>query len=240
MGLIDYISRHPVGKPQLPAYWDKQFFVALIDDFVTCLEFQDSSKKNISLNENPIGYLGTRKLNRNENVETSISAHTQTAFTVKSQLFQTSRDNKSNSIIPHSTVNKKFSYGKNPKSVSRQLHQGIALPSFKKITRKSHSGAQTQLTFPPINYTTFNDYLNKPPTPDFTISDVTHQVIPSEESYTFRRIKNEKVNSICQTVQEETTTTDCQTTTVEEEDTPLFRKNLRKMMDIEFLAAATQ
>ena len=43
MGLIDYISRHPVRKPQPPAYWEEQFVVALIDDFVTCLEFQDSS-----------------------------------------------------------------------------------------------------------------------------------------------------------------------------------------------------
>ena len=83
MGLIDYISLHPVGKPQPPAYWDEQFVVALDDDSITCLEFQDSSNKNISLNENPVGYLGTRKLNRNENVETSISVHTQTAFTVK-------------------------------------------------------------------------------------------------------------------------------------------------------------
>ena len=32
MGLIDYISRHPVGKPQPPTYWDEQFVVALIDD----------------------------------------------------------------------------------------------------------------------------------------------------------------------------------------------------------------
>ena len=92
----------------------------------------------------------------------------------------------------------------------------------------------------PINYGTFNYYLNKPPPPELTVSDVSHQVIPSQESYTFRRKENEKLNAICQTVHEETTTTECQTTTVEEEDTPLFRKNLRKVMDIEFLAAATR
>ena len=79
MGLIGYISRHPVGKPQPPAYWDKQFVVALIDDFVKCLEFQDSSINNISLNENPLNYLGTEKLKRNENFATYISVHTQTA-----------------------------------------------------------------------------------------------------------------------------------------------------------------
>ena len=116
----------------------------------------------------------------------------------------------------------------------------MVLPPFKRITRKCHSDTQTQLTFAPINYATFNDYLNKPPPPELTISDVTHQFIPSAESYTFRRIENEKVNAICQTLQEEATTTECQTTTMEEEDTPLFHKNLRKVMDIECLAAATR
>ena len=65
LGLIDYISRHPVGKPKPPAYWDEHFVVALIDDFVKNLEFQDSSKKNMCLNENPIRYLGTKKFNHN-------------------------------------------------------------------------------------------------------------------------------------------------------------------------------
>ena len=123
--------------------------------------------------------------------------------------------------------------------MNRQLQQDMASPPFKRLTRKCHSGSQMQLSFPPINYATFNDYLYKSPAPALTISDVTHQVIPSEESYTFRRIENEKFNAICQIIPEETTTSECQTTTVEE-DTPLFRKNLRKVMDIEFLAAATR
>ena len=38
MCLINYISRHPVGKPQPPAYWDEQFVVALVNDFVKCVE----------------------------------------------------------------------------------------------------------------------------------------------------------------------------------------------------------
>ena len=124
--------------------------------------------------------------------------------------------------------------------MSRQLQHDMALHPFKRITRNCQSGNQTQLTFAPVNYATFNDYLNKTPPPETTISDVTHQVIPSAESYTFKRIENEKVNAICQTLQEETTMTECQTTTVEDEDTPLFRKNLRKVMHIEFLAAATR
>ena len=57
MGLIDYISRHPVGEPLPPAYWIVNFVVALIDDFVKCFEFQDSSAANTSLNKYPTGYL---------------------------------------------------------------------------------------------------------------------------------------------------------------------------------------
>ena len=56
MGLIDYILRHPVGKPQPPAYWDEHFVVALIDDFISCLEFQDSTIANIGMIENPNGF----------------------------------------------------------------------------------------------------------------------------------------------------------------------------------------
>ena len=67
MGLIDYISRHPVGKPQPPAYWDEKFVVALIDDFIACLEFQDRASLNLSLSSNPYGMFNTQKLDRNEN-----------------------------------------------------------------------------------------------------------------------------------------------------------------------------
>ena len=92
MGLIDYISRHPVRKPQPPAYWDEHFVVALIDDFVKCVEFQDSSSNNLSLNNvNSINYLGTKALNLNKNFACSKSVHTQTAFTVRSHMFESSR-----------------------------------------------------------------------------------------------------------------------------------------------------
>ena len=91
MDLIDCISRQPVVKLQPPAYCDKHFVVALVDDFVNCLEFQDSSIANISLNKNPIRSLGAKKLNRNETLASSFSIQTQTAFTVQSQLFQNSR-----------------------------------------------------------------------------------------------------------------------------------------------------
>ena len=135
MGLIDYISRHPIGKPQPPAYWDKQFVVALVDDFVKCLEFEDSSINNISLNENPMNYQGTEKLNRNKNVANSISVHTQTAFTVLSQLFTTSRSSIQNSLSIQQTINSFKMNG--------QLQQDMALPPFKRIIRKCHNGSQT-------------------------------------------------------------------------------------------------
>ena len=251
MGLIDYISRHPVGKPQPPAYWDENFVVALIDDFVKCVEFQDSSSINFASNNvKTINYLGTKKLDRNENFTRSNSVQTQTAFTVRSQLLKSSRSPfKSISVHPNF---------KTKPTMNRQLQQGMSLPPFRRITRKSHSSAQTQLTFSPINYASFIALLSKPPPPELTFSDVTHQVIPSKESFTFNRIENEKVNAICQTLElKQSQDTECQTqtgnsqstrqdkecqtiATIEEEDIPMFRKNLRKVMDVNFVAAATK
>ena len=49
MVLIDYFSRHPVGKPQPPSYWDEHFVVALIDNFISCLEFQDNTIANVEI-----------------------------------------------------------------------------------------------------------------------------------------------------------------------------------------------
>ena len=84
MGLIDYISRHSVGKPQPPAYWDEQFVVALIDDFIVCLEFQDSASLNLALNSIPYGMFNTQKLDRNENDFYSISFETAKTLTLNS------------------------------------------------------------------------------------------------------------------------------------------------------------
>ena len=249
MGLIDYISRHPVGKPQPPAYWDENFVVALIDDFVKCVEFQDSSSINsVWNNVNTINYLGTKKLDRNKNFTRSNSVQTQTAFTLRSQLLKSSR-----SPLNSISIDPNF---KKQKNMNRQLQQGMSLPPFRRITRKSYNSAQTQLTFSPINYASFNALLSKPPPPELTFSDVSHQVIPSKESFTFNRIENEKTDAICQTLElKQSQDTECQTgntqstqqdtecqtiATIEEEDTPMFRKNLRKVMDVNFLAAATK
>ena len=153
MGLIDYISRHPVGKPQPPAYWDEQFVVALIDDFVKCVEFQYSSSNILSLNNvKSINYLSTKEWK--ENFARSNSVHTQTAFTVRSQVFESSRF----SLKPNSKQNSEFNQ---ISIINRQLQQGMALPPFRRITHKAHSGVQTQLTFSPINYLSFNEFLSK-------------------------------------------------------------------------------
>ena len=132
-------------------------------------------------------------------------------------------------------------YSPNIGEKNRRLQHGMTLLPFKRINRNCHSGAQTQLTFAPINYVSFSDFLNKTPPPELTVSHFTHQVRQSTESYTFRRVENEKVNTICQTMEGEgKQDTESQTAAVEEEDTPLFRKNLRKVMDNEFRAAATR
>ena len=147
MGLIDYIFRHPVGKPQSPAYWDEQFVVASFDDFVKCVEFQDSSSNNISLNSHSINYPGTKELNRNENIACSNSVHTQTAIIVPSQLFEKSRSSlKQNS--KHSKM-------------SRQLQQGMTDNTTDNTTIPQRY-ADTN-NFSPTNYASFNELISKSP-----------------------------------------------------------------------------
>ena len=77
-----------MGKPQPPAYWDEHIVVALIDNFVTSLEFQDSNMANIEMNENSNGFIGTFQLDRKENFAHSVSRSTQTALTVKNPLLE--------------------------------------------------------------------------------------------------------------------------------------------------------
>ena len=77
-----------MGKPQPPAYWHEDFVVALIDSFVTSLEFQDSNMAYIEMNENSNGFIGTFQLDRKENFAHSLSRSTQTALIVKSPLLE--------------------------------------------------------------------------------------------------------------------------------------------------------
>ena len=272
MGLIDYISRHPVGKPQPPAYWDEHFVVALIDDFISCLEFQDSTIANIEMIENPYGFLSTLQLDRNENFNRSLSHTKETHFTVndhslsnshspsRSKFSNFSQSNRNisnyspdNSNICHqpstnhlrkeeiasSHQQQQVCFNStyiNPaaNNMSRQLQTGMSLPPFKRIMRKCHSGQQTTLSFPPAKHTSFAEMPVEPGQSTLSFSDVRHQVIPSQDSFTFVR----KSDQLCQTDPEEQT--ECQAISMEDGDVPLFRKNLRKALDVDFIAAATK
>ena len=209
MWLIDYISRHPVGKPQPPAYWDEQFVVALIDDFIACLEFQDSASLNLALNSNPYGMCNTQKLDRNENDFHSDSFETAKALTLNSHKSNFSRlrtQSKSKNLQPKISSTCEYppiSKTKTPQNtiMNRQLSistSGMSLPPFKRILRKCHKGAQTTISFHPKNISSFDTYkqLHK----DLNFSDTSHQVIPSQDSVTFQPIP---IDQGCQSEQEE-------------------------------------
>ena len=117
--------------------------------------------------------------------------------------------------------------------MNRQLQTGMALPPFNRILRKFHSGQQTTVTIPPTNFASFTEIPEETPPTTLSFSDVMHQVTPSEDSFT----SNKKSDQLCQTDSPDHPA-ECQGITMEEEDVPLFRKNLRKALDIDFLAAA--
>ena len=167
-------------KPQPPAYWDKHFVVALIDDFIT--EFQDSTTANIEMNEKPHGFQGALQLDRNENLARSGSHAKPTEFTVKSPLLKSSHKISNSKISSYSTPSKPnqnektfsqhkvtsdYHYPYKPNEVtrfstrehtkmSRQLQTGMALPPFKRVLRKCHSGLTT-VTIPPTNFASFTE-----------------------------------------------------------------------------------
>ena len=196
MGLIHYISRHPVGKPQPPAYWDEHFVVALIDNFISCLEFQDSTIANIEMIKNPNGTQRTLQLNRNENFARSNSHAKATKFTVNSQSLENSHALSNSNILNQSSINKiqkktSSSHQSNQPyfttqpsapidtKMNRQLQTGMALPPFKRILRKCHSGQQTTLTIALTNFASFTETPEEPSQSTFSFSDVRYQVIPS-------------------------------------------------------------
>ena len=176
-------------------------------------------------------------LNLNGNFTASISVHTQIAFTVPNQLFQFSRFADTN----HSK-NFKFKYFKSRVNHEQTIITRHGLTSIQTDRSQIPQWQSNPAYFPPINFASFNDFPTKTqPPPKLTVSEVRHQVIPSAESYTFRRVENEKVYAIRQTLGGgKTHDTECQTSNKDEEDTPLFRKNMRKVMDIELLAASTK
>ena len=117
--------------------------------------------------------------------------------------------------------------------MSRQLRMGMAIPPFERILRKCHSGQQTTVTIPPTNFASFTDTPQEMPPKTLSFEDVMHQIIPSEDSFTL----NKKGVQICQM---DNQPEECQAIAMEEEYVSLFRKNLRKALDVDFLAAATK
>ena len=124
--------------------------------------------------------------------------------------------------------------------MDRQLNtaSGMSLPPFKRILRKYYNGTQSTISFHPKNISSFDTFkgLHK----DLTFSSTSHQVIPSEDSFTFKRLPKDQA---CQTTQaeEETTPQTCLATTLsEEEDIPMYRRQLRNVFDSSFIAATTK
>ena len=72
----------------------------------------------------------------------------------------------------------------------------MSLPPLKRSARKCGSDSQTNLSFAPIDNESCNEILSKPPPPELAISETKHQVIPSTDSYTIRRVKNAKVTQL--------------------------------------------
>ena len=182
MGLIDYISRHPVGKHQPPA--------------------------------------------------------TQTKLTVKSPLPNFNRIKRTSS----SSNCKQIANHILTLSMNRQLNNtasGLTLPRFKRILRKCHNGAQTIISLHPKNISSFDTFRDL--SRDLTFSDTSQQVIPSEDSLTFRRVTNDKVDQESQTIEEDNTPQACFATALrDEEDVPMYRRQLRNVFDSNFIAATTK
>ena len=203
--------------------------------------------------ENPNGVQRTLQLNRNENFARSNSHAKATDFTVNYQPLENSHSLSNSIILNQSSINEihkeKTSYNLQynqpyltsqasapvANKMNRHLQTGMSLPPFKRILRKCHSGQQTTVTILPTNFASFTEISEEPCQSTLSFSDVRHQVIPSRDSFTF----NKKSDQLCQTDPPDHPA-ECQAISMEEEDVPLFRKNLRKALNVEFIAAATK
>ena len=126
-------------------------------------------------------------------------------------------------IHHHITMNRQISHSAS----------GMSLPPFQRMLRECHK--ETTISVHPKNISSFDTY--KQLQKDLNFSDTSHQVIPSKDSVTFQPIP---VNQGSQTDQEEETQTCSATAVTEEEDVPMYRRQLRSVFDSSFLAAATK
>ena len=163
--------------------------------------------------EKPHGVQRTLQLDVNENLPRSDSHANLTEFTVNSPLPKNGHSLSNSEISNQSTLNK----NQNEKTfyrhhsyqpylvtqssipfytkVNRQLQTGMALPPFKRILRKCHSGQQTTVTIPPTNFASFTEILEEKPSTTLSFSNVMHQVIPPDDRFTFNKISDQ----LCET-----------------------------------------
>ena len=197
------------------------------------------------MNTNPNGKLGTQSLNWNENDFASSSFATQAKLTVKIPLPNFSRTQRTSISQNSSNSTQIENQIERPKllpNMNRQLTNtasGMSLPPFNRNMTKCHNGAQTVISFHPKNISSFDTFsdLNR----HLTFSDTSHQVIPSEDSLTFRRVANDTVDQKSQTIEEDITPPVCLATEfMDEEDVTMYRRQLRNVFDSNFIAAATK
>ena len=165
------------------------------------------------MNINSNGKLSTQSLNRNKNDLVSNSFAKQAKLTVKSLLPNFSRTQRTPNSQSSSNSTKVENQIERPKllpNMNRQLTNtasGMSLPPFKRILRKCHNGAEIVISFLLKNISSFDTFrdLNQ----NLTFSDTSHQVIPSEDSLTFRRVANDTVDQESQTIEEYNTPPVC-------------------------------
>ena len=123
-------------------------------------------------------------------------------------------------------------------NMNRQISHsasGMSLPPFQRILRKCHKGIQTTISFHPKNISSFDTF--KQLQKDLTFRDTSYQVIPSEDSVTFQRVP---IDQACQTNQREISQPCLDTAMTDEEDVPMYRRQLRNVFDSSFIVAATK
>ena len=140
MGLIDYMSRNPVGLPKPPSEYDEEFLVAAINTFINNLEMIDNVILNQLANQNKAPYDLIKKRAENKRL---LDARTNAQLTTKhfkhfvsGQLLPKNRiESNSNSVQNHSTL----SHSKNL-NCSKTLINAINLKTMSRKDTKNFSG----------------------------------------------------------------------------------------------------
>ena len=139
MGLIDYMSRNPVGLPKPPSEYDEEFLVAAINTFINNLEMIDNVILNQLANQNKAPYDLIKKRAENKRL---LDARTNAQLTTKhfkpvsGQMLPKNRiESNSNSVQNHSTL----SHSKNL-NCSKTLINAINHKTISRKDTKNFSG----------------------------------------------------------------------------------------------------